>query len=71
MLVLMVFETINELLCGSLKITSCAYVCRVLWHVNIYNDVMFDMFYVICLCAVCDTNFNAPSEHMACKDKPK
>jgi len=37
----------------------------------IYNDVMFAMFYVICLCAVCGTNFEAPSVHMACKDKPK
>jgi hypothetical protein len=71
MLVLMVFETINELLCASLEITSCAYVWFVLWHVNIYNDVMPCMFYVICLCAVCDTNFEAPSVHMACKDKPK
>jgi len=26
MSVLMVFETINELLCASLEITSCAYV---------------------------------------------
>jgi hypothetical protein len=66
--VLMVFETINELLCASLEITSCIYVCFVLWHVNIYNDVMF---YVICLCAVCGTNFDAPSVHLACKDKPK
>jgi hypothetical protein len=71
MLVLMVFETIIELLCASLEITSCIYVCLVLWHVNIYNDVMFGMFYVICLCAVCGTNFDAPSVHMACKDKPK
>jgi hypothetical protein len=71
MAVLMVFETIIELLCARLEITSCIYVCLVLWHVNIYNDVMFDMFYVICLCAVCDTNFDAPSVHMACKDKPK
>jgi hypothetical protein len=49
----MVFETITEVLCASLEITSCAYVCFVLWHVNIYNDVMFGMFYVICLCAIC------------------
>jgi hypothetical protein len=35
------FETINELLCTSLEITSCAYMCFVLGHVNIYNDVMF------------------------------
>jgi hypothetical protein len=69
--VLMVFETIIEPLCGSLEIISCAYVCFVLWHVNIYNDVMFGMFYVICLCAVCVTNFDAPSMHMACKDKLK
>jgi hypothetical protein len=71
MLVLMTFETINELLCASLEITSCIYVCFVFWHVNIYNDVMFGMFYVICLCAICGTNFDAPSVHMACKDKPK
>jgi hypothetical protein len=71
MLVLTVFETINELLCASLEITSCAYVWFVLWHVNIYNDVMFGMIYVICLCAVCGTNYDAPSVHMACKDKPK
>jgi hypothetical protein len=61
--VLMVFETINEL--------SCAYMCFVLWHVNIYNNVMFGMFYVICLCAACGTNFDAPSVHIGCKDKPK
>jgi len=35
------------------------------------NDVMFDTFYVICLSTVCDINFDAPSVHMACKDKPK
>jgi hypothetical protein len=58
--VLMVFETIIELLCASLEITCCIYVYFVLWHVNIYNDVMFGMFYVICLCAVCGTNFDAP-----------
>jgi len=69
--VLMVFETINELLCASLEITSCTYVWFVLWHVNIYNDIMFGMFYVICLCVVCGTNFDAPSVHMVCKDKPK
>jgi hypothetical protein len=62
--VLMVFKTIIELLCVSLEITSCIYVYFVLWHVNIYNDVMFGMFYVICLCAVCDTNFDAPSVHI-------
>jgi hypothetical protein len=67
--VLMVFETSNELLCSSLEIASCAYMCFVLWHVNIYNNAMFGMFYVICLCAVCGTNFDAPSVHMACKDK--
>jgi len=71
MTVLMVFETINELLCASLEITSCTYMCFVLWHVNIYNIVMFDMFYVICLCAACGTNFDAPSVHIGCKDKPK
>jgi hypothetical protein len=64
--ILMVFETIFELLCASLEITS-----YILWHVNIYNDVMFGMFYVICLYVVCGTNFDAPSMHMACKDKPK
>jgi len=69
--VLMVFETIIILLCTSLEIISFAYVCFVLWHVNIYNDVMFGMFYVICLCAICGTNFDAPSVHIACKDKPK
>jgi hypothetical protein len=69
--VLMVFETINELLCASLEIASCTYTCFVLWHVNIYNNVMFDMFYVICLRAVCGTNFDALSVHMTCKDKPK
>jgi hypothetical protein len=69
--VLMVFETINELSCASLEITSCTYICFVLWHVNIYNNVMFDMFCVICLCAACGTNFDAPSVHIGCKDKPK
>jgi len=54
--------------CANLEIASCAYMCFVLWHVNIYNNVMFDMFYVICLCAACGTNFDAPSVHMACKD---
>jgi hypothetical protein len=71
MLVLMVFETIIELLYASLEITSCIYVCFILWHVNIYNNAMFGMFYVVYLCAVCGTNFDAPSVHMACKDKPK
>jgi len=69
--ILMVFETINELSCASLEITSCIYVCFVLWHVNIYNDVMFGMFYVICLCVIYGTNFDAPSVHQVCKDKPK
>jgi hypothetical protein len=69
--VLVGFETINELSCANLEIASCAYMCFVLWHVNIYNNVMFDMFYVICLCAACGTNFDAPSVHIACKDKPK
>jgi hypothetical protein len=46
-------------------------VCFVLWHVNMYNDVMFGMFYVICLSAACGINFDAPSVHMAYKDKPK
>jgi hypothetical protein len=67
--VLMVFETIIELLCA--KIASCIYVCFILWHVNIYNDVMFGMFYVVYLCAVCSTSFDASSVHMLCKDKPK
>jgi hypothetical protein len=69
--VLIVFETIIELLCASLGIPSYIYACLVLWHVNIYNNAMFDMFYVICLCAVCGTNFDVPSVHMACKDKLK
>jgi hypothetical protein len=43
----------------------------ILWHVNIYNDVMFDMFYVVCLGVVCGINFDAPKVHMARKDKPK
>jgi len=32
---------------------------------------MLRLFYVVCLCAVCGTNFDAPSVHMTCKDKPK
>jgi hypothetical protein len=71
MLVLMVFEIIIKLLCTSLEIASCLYVCFVLWLVNIYNEVMFGMFYLVCLCDVSGTNFDAPSVHMACKDKPK
>jgi hypothetical protein len=67
----MVFETINELSCASLEIASCAYMYFVLWHVNNYNNVMIDMFYVICLCAACGTNFDAPSVHIGCKDKHK
>jgi hypothetical protein len=67
----MVFETIIVLLCTSLETISCANVCFVLWHVNIYNNVMFDMFYVIWLCAVCGINFDALSVYIACKDKPK
>jgi hypothetical protein len=59
--VLMVFETIIGLLWTILEIASSIYVCFVLWHVNIYNDVMIVMFYVICLSAVCGTNFDAPS----------
>jgi hypothetical protein len=69
--ILIVFETINELLCASLEITSCSYVCFVLWYVNIYNDVMFGMFYVVFLFVICGTNVDAPNVHMACKDKPK
>jgi hypothetical protein len=69
--VLMVSETIIELLCANLEIASCIYVCFILWNENIYNDVMFGMFYVVYLCAVCGTSFNTPSVHMACKDKPK
>jgi hypothetical protein len=67
MSVLMVFKTIIGLLCTSLEIASCIYVCFILWHVNIDNDVMFGIFYVVCLCAVCGINFDAPSVHMACK----
>jgi hypothetical protein len=69
--VLMVFETITEVICARLEIASRIYVCFVLWHVNMYNDVMFGMFYVICLSAACGINFDAPSVHMAYKDKPK
>jgi hypothetical protein len=69
--ILMVFEIIIELLCTSLEIASCIYVCSILQHVNIYNDVMFEMFYFVCLYAIFGINFNAPSVHMACKDKPK
>jgi hypothetical protein len=29
------------------------------------------MLYVACLCAAYGTNFDAPSVHVACKDKPK
>jgi hypothetical protein len=65
------FETIIVLSCTSLEITSCTYVCSVLWHVNMYNGVMFSMFYVISFCTICGTNFDAPSVHMACKDKLK
>jgi len=36
-----------------------------------YNGVIFIMFYVISLCDVCGTNFDAPSVHMTCKDKHK
>jgi hypothetical protein len=32
---------------------------------------MFEMFYFVCLYAIFGINFNAPSVHMACKDKPK
>jgi hypothetical protein len=69
--VLMVFETIIGFLCISLEIASCIYVCFVLWHVNIYNDVMFGIFYVVCLSVAYGTNFDAPSVHMVCKNKPK
>jgi hypothetical protein len=67
----MVFETIAEVISASLEIARHIYVCFVSCHVNIYNDVTCGMFYVICLCAVCGTNFDAPSVHIACKDKPK
>jgi len=46
------------------------YANMTLWHVNIYNNFMFNMFYVICLCAACGTNFDAPSVHIGCKYKP-
>jgi hypothetical protein len=67
--IFMVFETINELSCANLEITSCAYMCFILWHVNIYSNVIFGIFYVIRLFATCGTNFDAPSVHMTCKDK--
>jgi len=69
--ILMDFETIFGLLCTRLEITTCIYVCFVLWHASMYNDVIFDMFYVIYVSVVCGTNFDAPSVHMSCKDKPK
>jgi len=67
----MVFETITKVICASLEIASRIYVCFVLWHVNMYNDVMFGAFYIICLSTACGTNYDAPSVHMECKDKPK
>jgi len=33
--VLMVFETITEVICASLEIDSHVYVCFILWHVII------------------------------------
>jgi hypothetical protein len=67
----MVFETITEVICARLEIASRIYLGFVLWHVNMYNDVIFGMFYVICLSAACDTNFDALSVHIACKDQLK
>jgi hypothetical protein len=41
---------------------ACKYLKRChVWHVLRY----------MLICAVCGTNFDAPSVHMTCKDKPK
>jgi hypothetical protein len=68
----MVFETIIEQLYASLEITSCIYVCFVLWHVNIYITMScLACFMSYAYVPFVALNFDAPSVHMACKDKPK
>jgi hypothetical protein len=69
--VLMVFETIAVVICASLEIARHIYVCFISRLVIIMTMFCLVYFYVVCLCAVCGTYFNAPSVQMACKDKPK
>jgi hypothetical protein len=69
--VLMVFETIAEVICASLEIASHIYVCFISWLVIIITTFCLAYFYVVCLCAVCGTYFNTPNVQMTCKDKPK
>jgi hypothetical protein len=69
--VLIVFETITKVICASLEIASHIYVCFSSWLVIIITMFCLAYFYVVCLCAICGTYFNAPSVQMESKDKPK
>jgi hypothetical protein len=71
MSVLIVFESITEVICASLEIASHIYVCFISWLVIIITMFCLAYLYVVCLYAVCGTYFNAPSVQMACKDKHK
>jgi hypothetical protein len=59
--VLMVFETIAVAICASLEIARHIYVCFISRFVIIMTMFCLVYFYVVCLCAVCGTYFNAPS----------
>jgi hypothetical protein len=55
--VLMVFETITEVICASLEIARHIYVCFISRLVIIMTMFCLVYFYVVCLCAVCGTYF--------------
>jgi hypothetical protein len=59
--VLMVFETIVVAICASLEIARHIYVYFISRFVIIMTMFCLVYFYVVCLCAVCGTYFNAPS----------
>jgi hypothetical protein len=71
MLVLMVFETITEVICASLEVASHIYVCFTLWHVIIITMLCLTYFMLYAYVSSVALIFNAPSVHMVCKDKPK
>jgi hypothetical protein len=55
--VLMVFETIFEVICASLEIARHIYVCFISRLVIIMTMFCLVYFYVVCLCTVCGTYF--------------
>jgi hypothetical protein len=71
MLVLMVFETITEVICASLEVASHIYVCFTLWHAIIIMMLCLTYFRLYAHVPFVTLIFNAPSVHMVCKDKTK